>query len=378
MRLAPCHSRRELPADKLRFFCAHPQVVCPDQLVTSEVCRTCALWREPAPTTFRRFPPATPPAVNTGPCFHLGTETGLRECATCQGNVRVKVFECFHPLHHETTLAECGGCLDHDQRLVVGPASAPVSGSDRGKAHSGREALTWAVGITTAPRLQPTLTRMLNSLREAGWEEGRIFAEPGCEPVTGFGGFTWTRRDDTLGGWPNWYLALAELVQRQPHADTYLMLQDDVVFARNLRGYLESTLWPSERVGLASAYCPAAYVRRTNGWHAVENRLDLYGAVTLALPNAAARLLLGHARAINHRRRGAHEGLKHIDTMVGQWAAESHLDVFYHTPSLAQHIGDISVIWPDAANDGNRRAADFVGEELDATELLFTRGGTPR
>jgi hypothetical protein len=36
---------------------------------------------------------------------------------------------------------------------------------------------------------------------------------------------------------------------------------------------------------------------------------------------------------------------------------------------LAQHIGDISVIWPDAANDGNRRATDFVGEGFNAMEL---------
>ncbi|HVC96181.1 MAG TPA: hypothetical protein VND64_21035 [Pirellulales bacterium] len=170
--------------------------------------------------------------------------------------------------------------------------------------------------------------------------------------------------------WSVFFLGLAELLQREPHAHAYLMLQDDVVFCRNLRAYLEATLWPAERVGLVSPYCPAPYVRRNSGWHEVAAGENLIGAVTYVFPNAAARLLLADPRVVNHRQRGAANGPKDIDSVVGRWAGEGRLPVFYHTPSLAQHIGGTSVIWPGAANDGVRRAADFVGEDFDATAFV--------
>ena len=45
-------------------------------------------------------------------CQHLGSQTGERNCPTCAGNVRLKVFACSHPLHRETTLPECSTCRD--------------------------------------------------------------------------------------------------------------------------------------------------------------------------------------------------------------------------------------------------------------------------
>jgi hypothetical protein len=42
----------------------------------------------------------------------LGEETGLRECASCAGSVRVRVFACGHPRHEETTVREGEGCPD--------------------------------------------------------------------------------------------------------------------------------------------------------------------------------------------------------------------------------------------------------------------------
>ena len=47
-------------------------------------------------------------------CRHLGAETGQRECASCGGRVRIKVFACRHPRHGETTLSECLRCADYD------------------------------------------------------------------------------------------------------------------------------------------------------------------------------------------------------------------------------------------------------------------------
>jgi hypothetical protein len=51
-------------------------------------------------------------------CKYLGPPTGEeRECDTCKGRVRLKVFQCHHPAHGCTTLSQCRGCADFDFAL---------------------------------------------------------------------------------------------------------------------------------------------------------------------------------------------------------------------------------------------------------------------
>jgi hypothetical protein len=110
MSLPACHSRRRIAQTNQVFFCAHPLVRVPNSLVTPETCQACDYWRQPPPSSFR-------PVVlgrSRGPCLHLGEQTGLRECVTCQGKVSLKVFACAHPAHRETTLGECHSCPDHE------------------------------------------------------------------------------------------------------------------------------------------------------------------------------------------------------------------------------------------------------------------------
>jgi hypothetical protein len=82
-----------------------------DQRVSVEVCLICTLRNEPPPESFRPFPPPPP----RGTCRYLGDQTGLRDCPTCLGNVRLKVFACKHPAHEETTIQECLVCPDHEE-----------------------------------------------------------------------------------------------------------------------------------------------------------------------------------------------------------------------------------------------------------------------
>ena len=66
---------------------------------------------------------------------------------------------------------------------------------------------------------------------------------------------------------------------------------------------------------------------------------------------------------------GPNEGKKNVDSMLGLWAQNNQLAVYFHTPSLAQHIGQTSVVWPRATAGGRRQASDFVGETFDALTL---------
>ena len=52
------------------------------------------------------------------PCIHLGDKTGTRECETCQGSVKIKLYAC--ALHGTCTLGKridmlpvCSQCGDY-------------------------------------------------------------------------------------------------------------------------------------------------------------------------------------------------------------------------------------------------------------------------
>src|SRR5258708_7472582 len=84
-----CHSRREYDAAKGTFFCAHPQVHIARNLVNAEVCEQCDHWRQAPPEEFRPYFPGSG-AGRESPCWFLGEQTGLRDCPSCIGHVRLK------------------------------------------------------------------------------------------------------------------------------------------------------------------------------------------------------------------------------------------------------------------------------------------------
>jgi hypothetical protein len=58
------------------------------------------------------------------------------------------------------------------------------------------------------------------------------------------------------------------------------------------------------------------------------------------------------------------EGLVNIDILIGRWADERRLPIWFPSPSLVQHIGNESSIWsdPDSRAIGERRANRFAGD----------------
>lgn len=228
----------------------------------------------------------------------------------------------------------------------------------------------WAVGITTAPRKRTTLTRCLQSLAAAGWDCPRIFAEPGTQLPPNLSNYSLTQRDETLGAFPNWYLGLCELIMRQPEADAYFMCQDDVVFSIGLRGYWNERLWPSERVGVVSAYCPEHWAQEKKpGFYIETHGWDSWGALAYVFPNISAYRFISDPEVIGHRRFGVASGLRNIDGVVGHWCQRQGLPYFVHVPSLACHIGRTSTLWPRASNHGRRQAGSFWEEIVEVDDL---------
>tara|TARA_R110002111_G_C6005195_1_gene373762 strand:+ start:2523 stop:3230 length:708 start_codon:yes stop_codon:yes gene_type:complete len=228
---------------------------------------------------------------------------------------------------------------------------------------SQRNITNWAVGITTAPRKKPTLERTLKSLIDAGWDQPQLFVEPESEIPSQYQYLPIAQRNEVLGAFPNWYLALTELVLRNPRAEAFLLCQDDVLFSKDLRSYLELNLWPEKQIGVVSIYCPSHYQQETkSGFFREDRGWDSWGALAYIFSNPSARSLLSDSMVLNHRDFGPAAGLHHIDSVVGYWCERNRLPYYVHSPSLAQHIGESSTIYPRATAGGKRRAKDFLDQ----------------
>ena len=234
----------------------------------------------------------------------------------------------------------------------------------RPKRRCGKRVTEWAIGVTTAPRNQATLDDCLASLAAAGWSQPRLFVDGDVSLSAASAKLSATHRSPQIGAWPNYYLALAELVMRSPHADAYLIVQDDAVFFKHplLRSYVESVLWPGNRAGLVSLFCSRAYTRPTHGWHELDEPL-VWGAQAIIFSHFAALAILADEKNVQHRLLPGEDGLAKIDVAIGEWAFRTGTPVYIPTPSLVQHFGHVSALWPAARAEQNRRANRFLGTQ---------------
>lgn len=226
---------------------------------------------------------------------------------------------------------------------------------------SGSRVRSWAVGVTTAPRAVPTLGECLASLAGAGWDRPRLFVDGDVAIPPDFDRLPRTDRSPRIGAWPNYYLALAELLMREPEADAYMIVQDDTLFAGyDIRDYLERILWPGRRPGVVSLFCSRAYTQEKPGWYAFRGAW-VWCALAFVFPRDAARRFLADPDVVLHRWSESRNGLADIDYRVGRWAADRDVPIQYPTPSLVQHIGEVSSLWTGSRLLGERRADWFAG-----------------
>lgn len=296
----------------------------------------------------------------TEACCFLADEIGSKRTETASGVIEETVFECRHPDHAHTTAAECRLCRDWSM-AVERPFHEPASLGPLERAlseHRGGAVRRWAVGVTTAPRRQPTLELCLDSMRRAGWSDIRLFVDTPVELPESYEHLPVTLRDTRVGAWPNYYLALAQLCAESADADAILIAQDDSLFydQENLCAYLEDILWLTDPPGVVSLFCSAVDAKERPGWYTHQGAWTR-GAHAFVFPRNLARQFLTDRDVVAHRQRGS-EGLVGIDTVIGQWASRRGIPVVFPSPSLVQHIGDTSTLWKHARAIGTRRAFD--------------------
>jgi len=318
---------------------------------------------------------APKPRRTASPCLHLGEQVGSRVLLTASGFDRLSVYECNHADHFETSAPECRQCRDWTDKPLS--ESVPIDRLvPRPPQRFGSRVHSWAVGVTTAPRAKPTLDTCLDSLSRSGWEVPRLFVDSGVTIADRFSDLPVTFHETKLGPWPNYYLALVELLMREPEADAFMLVQDDVVFddRHDLRTYLEAILWPADPIAAVSLYCSKAYTRPVAGWHQVESRW-IWGALAFVFPRESAKRFVTDPLVFDHRRNPT-EGLVNIDILIGRWADEHQLPIYFPSPSLVQHIGNESSIWsdPNSRAIGDRRANRFAGDIEQLRSVIGPEG----
>lgn len=303
------------------------------------------------------------------PCHYLGEPIDDRDPPPGPERVPPVRFRCQHPARTETTQEDCIRCRDWSDRPR--PDATPVANwLPVPTIRVGAPVRHWAVGVTTSPRRRPTLEWTLDSLVRAGWDQARLFVDGPIDLPSRYAHFPVTQRSPKSGAWPNFYLGLAELLMREPDADAYLMVQDDVQFYDrvNLREYVESILWPSDPAPPISLYSCQLDVAPQPGW-TPHNAPWFRGALALIFHPESVRRFLIDPGVFGHRWNVGKDGLAHVDTVVGAWGHHAGTPVLFPTPSLCRHIGHTSTLWPAGKVDNDRKEGAF-GDEVEGETRL--------
>ena len=200
----------------------------------------------------------------------------------------------------------------------------------------------WAAAMLTAPRSEPAIEQSLISLTNAGFSDIHIFAEPEAFIPERFKHLKATRRSRRFGNFLNFYSCLTTLLSQQPDADAYAVFQDDIDVASGLRQWCEEQLWPQD-CGVVSLFTPRLHSQRTSGWRICNpGPQRVCGAQALVF----RRDLLQQFLSDPHVLYSLQLRVRGDDEVLGGWLARNGLGIAYHTPSLVQHTGKTSSIYP--------------------------------
>lgn len=243
--------------------------------------------------------------------------------------------------------------------------------------------LKWSVGIITCPRDRIYIDQCLSSLTKAGFSNLVVFAEPGSfVPQTGA---SVVARRKRYGDWTNWATGLYELLLSEPDSDYFLMVEDDAIVTKDSKRYLEWALPQLGAFGTLSLYTPSIYQQYDfRGFHNEMRGSRTWSTVTVAMSREKAISFFSEPLVQRHRFEDIFGfGDKHWDcslteprnsikdAVIGLWAEKNDFPIYFHTPSLAEHLGETSSISNRQATiENGRKSADFVGLDADLSSWM--------
>lgn len=229
-------------------------------------------------------------------------------------------------------------------------------------------------GIITAPgRVHPTIDNTVESMERAGFEKPIVYTD-----------------HEQSGCWVTWIRAMADLITKE--ADAIMICEDDVNFSIGLQEYLKISLWPEDptKIALCSPFCPQLYKTRRTGWHPENRGWDLCMAQSWIIPKSSAERIYDNFKNVPQQTekipritqeniKKHHKAIQHrllTDSRIGEWALQNNMNVWYHTPSLAQHTAvDNSLIGNNFGMYSLREASDFDQDSSNKQIILRVIAG---
>lgn len=340
----------------------------PSLQVPLAACQACCRSYRPSTTD----PNTIVASLLVGLAEQIVQENGVPNCSVEQAkNLASWAEKCLPTVSYDEddTRDLARATYQHLANIQVRDIARVLPIPDESKTPSRNIVRNWAVGVTTSPRRLPTLQLCVQSIQNAGWEKPVLFSDGEVEIPQSCSGLDSSSRQPAVGAFPNYVLSLTELYMRNPHADAYLMIQDDALFLPSpaTRSYLEHVLWPCSGPYIASLYCSKKYNQMIAGWHRFPGNW-VWGAVAFAFSKAAVVSILTTHHLFAHRSLPGRQGLSKIDVVIGRIATDLGIPIVFPSPSLVQHIGTTSTIW-DHARAVNARYADrFIGDLIRLPE----------
>ena len=202
--------------------------------------------------------------------------------------------------------------------------------------------MEWAYGVTTVPsRVKDgLLIRTLSSLYKAGFEDPRLFVDGKIAIAMVYNRFMLqvTMHTPKIGAYGNWIVSLLELYMRNPKADMYVMFQDDILAAKNLREYLESCTYPIKGYWNLINYptnVKKAPSKEYVGWYPSDQMGR--GGQGLAFTQEALRVLFSHKLIFVHPHE--YNGPRSLDGAVSRIFKDRGWKEYVHSPGLMGHTG---------------------------------------
>ena len=212
------------------------------------------------------------------------------------------------------------------------------------------------VGITTAPRKEPTVLHTIKSVQECGYEPV-VFAEPRSLSLP----VKTIKNSTRLGVWRNW-LALCFHALENTAEDIIVTLQDDIDLHPDTLSFVEKHKGSIR--GLLSLYTSRFYGKTLGpGVHHVKTE-NLWGACALAFQRDTLLTLLNHTITTGWTRDHGQ------DIVVGRVMNDLSLPMHFISPSPAAHISRFSATG-HGSNEGNRNCYKQADKKLSLEEQIW-------
>lgn len=213
-----------------------------------------------------------------------------------------------------------------------------------------------SLGLITCYRPGLDVRASVSALRRGGFDGPlHLFCEPGTPDVAPVRDVITHRNPTRLGVLGNWRHCLAWLLEHAA-AEYLLVCEDDVAYCPGARDAWARSLSRVGPVGFWSLYTPRRdrdLMGGSRGWVAANRGRDAWGTQAMIFPRASAELVLRYPPLREEdQMRGP------TDAIVAQCFLEAGIPCYYHSPSLADHLGRVSSV-------GHNWQEEHVGLDFD-------------